>query len=166
MRSLAIISTLFLCIQAPAQTFEPFQILDNPIVKDARFGYSVMSMGDLDGNGVPDILVGAPGENPWELAIANTITVGGLWLLLMDDPTSVGTISRYDFVGQRSSPDSLGLNIMELDHSGSSALNSVFATAKTGNSGGGNFGIGERVHVRQAYSIGMESGPSQTRGPC
>jgi hypothetical protein len=38
--------------------------LDPPIVEEnARAGYSVVSLGDTNGDGVPDVLVGAPGQN-------------------------------------------------------------------------------------------------------
>jgi hypothetical protein len=38
--------------------------LDNPVVEEnARAGYSVASLGDTNGDGVPDVLVGAPGQN-------------------------------------------------------------------------------------------------------
>ena len=38
--------------------------LDDPIVEEnARAGTSVVSLGDTDGDGVPDVLVGAPGQN-------------------------------------------------------------------------------------------------------
>jgi hypothetical protein len=38
--------------------------LDNPVVEEnARAGYSVVSLGDTNGDGVPDVLVGAPGQD-------------------------------------------------------------------------------------------------------
>ncbi len=146
------------CSLATAQSFEPFQILNNPITKDARFGYSVMSMGDLDGNGVPDILVGAPGENLVEIERTGTrsITMGGLWLIMMEDESLVGTIKRYKFLGQNLQPDSLGLNIMVRDASESSVPNSVYVMGKTGQSA--NFGTPVRILVREAYKIGLDGG--------
>jgi hypothetical protein len=44
----------------------------------AQFGAAVVSLGDLDGNSVPDIAVGAPG---WDGAGDHQ---GGVWVLLME----------------------------------------------------------------------------------
>jgi hypothetical protein len=65
---------------------------------DAQFGSSVTSMGDLDGDGVADLLVGAPG---WKYE------TGGLWLLFLDRR---GQATRSVEVGGNLEAQPLGLS--------------------------------------------------------
>lgn len=50
----------------------------------ASFGYSVANIGDIDGNGVEDIVVGAPGESfNYTAGATQQFNAGGVYVLLM-----------------------------------------------------------------------------------
>jgi len=104
---------LLLSVPAQAQSFEPFQILPGPIGPNALFGYSVASIGDIDGNGVRDFLVGAPGENPTESAFGGN--EGRLWTVMMQSESTVSRISTFTFQFGETIIDSLGLEIQVMD---------------------------------------------------
>ncbi len=48
----------------PAQTLELSRTVDNPAQAGAGFGHAMASLGDVDGDGAPDFVVGAPFASP------------------------------------------------------------------------------------------------------
>lgn len=67
---------------------------DGALESFGMFGASVVSLGDIDGNGVPDLAVGAPRES------GGGVDRGGVWLLFLE---SDGTVKAHRHIG-----DSLG----------------------------------------------------------
>jgi hypothetical protein len=63
-----------------------------PLADGDGFGRGVAGVGDLDGNGVPDLLVGAPGDD------GTGPDRGAAWLLLLDSDGTVIGERRYDEV--------------------------------------------------------------------
>jgi hypothetical protein len=57
---------------------------------DAKFGYSVANIGDIDGNGIDDIAVGAIGET-----VGNHTNAGGVYIFLMN---STGGYNHYHHI--------------------------------------------------------------------
>jgi hypothetical protein len=78
-----------------------------PLADGDGFGRGVAAVGDLDGNGVPDLLVGAPGDD------GAGLDRGAAWLLLLDTDGTVLGERRYDEVtepalGQLADGDAFG----------------------------------------------------------
>ena len=65
-------SILLLTLAAPAFAGDPIYTFDGDATTD-RFGYSVASGADINGDGVPDALVGAPGAPPDLSGIGGTV---------------------------------------------------------------------------------------------
>ncbi|RYH13240.1 hypothetical protein EON65_36140 [archaeon] len=66
----------------------------------ANFGWSVVSIGDIDNNGVDDIAVGAPNEGFQNTSSgADVIGAGAVYILLMGD---MGTVLSYTRLGHNS----------------------------------------------------------------
>mmetsp|Transcript_6190 Transcript_6190/g.18467 ORF Transcript_6190/g.18467 Transcript_6190/m.18467 type:complete len:517 (-) Transcript_6190:396-1946(-) len=93
-----VLAAIVTCLAAPCAAFhvvgEGDKISDDqgiiePLPDEARFGRSVAALGDLDGNGVMDLAVGAPHDRDG----------GTVVILLLDDATEIvsqHTISAFD----------------------------------------------------------------------
>lgn len=63
-------------------------------IKNMDFGRSAAALGDLDGNGVPDVAVGAPSLNhaaPNLARIGPTPSIGGVYILFMEEDGVIGS---------------------------------------------------------------------------
>ena len=80
-----------------------------------RFGHAVTGIGDLDGDGVPDLAVGAPGDDDGGSVIFPDPSVGAVWILFMQRE---GRVDRHVKLSSTSGGMTSPLN--ELDAFGSS----------------------------------------------
>jgi len=112
-----------------------------PLVVGNRFGSSVAGIGDLDGDGIQDLAVGATGDPDG----AQWSTRGAVWILFMNnDGTVAGEQKISDLAGN------FGGDLGELDHFGSSlaylgdldgdGLTELAVGAKLDDDGGLDFG--------------------------
>ncbi|UCH84531.1 MAG: FG-GAP repeat protein, partial [Candidatus Latescibacterota bacterium] len=107
------------------------------------FGYSVESLGDLDGDGVEDLGVGAPNDDDGGL------DRGALWILFLDDwngaavKTHVKISSdRGGFTGPLQSEDWLGTGLTSLGDLNSDDSPDVLVGAQGTDDGGSGVGAG------------------------
>lgn len=70
-----------------------------PLARGAQFGSAVANMGDLDGDGIEDIMVGAMGENVYNSTGGLISTAGSAYVLFM---TEEGTVKNYTHLTQTS----------------------------------------------------------------
>ena len=74
---------------------------DGKLDSGDQFGSALAAPGDLDGNGVPDLVIGAPGDD------AGGLSRGALWIVLLESDGSVRD-SRKLATGSGGLPDVLG----------------------------------------------------------
>jgi len=99
------------------------------------FGSSVAALGDLDGDGVPDLTVGAPHDDD------GGVDSGAVWVLLLD---SDGTVRRQDkigatqggFMGTLDKRDGFGHSVAALGDVDSDGLLDVLVGAPFDDDGG------------------------------
>jgi hypothetical protein len=85
--------------------------------KHDAFGSSVAGIGDLDGDGVPDLAVGAPGDDDDELA--TSAKKGAVWILFLNADGTVKAESRIGegtggFPGALDNVDLFGASVASL----------------------------------------------------
>ena len=114
---LAVLLCLFICGPLYAQlNFENFQKISSThgnlgitLGNNEAFGYRMANIGDLDGDGVPDIAVGAPGNDGTGTA------QGALYILFMKND---GTVKSTQIIN--SSSGNLGVTLVDNERFGHS----------------------------------------------
>lgn len=118
---------------------------------DDEFGISVRCIGDLDENGVPDLAVGAPGDDD------GGIDIGAVWILFMRPDGTVKNhkkINRLEgnFGGDLNHDDRFGMRIALIgDHNNDGTIDIAVGTVRD-DDGGSNKGA--------LYCIMIERCPS------
>ena len=137
--------------------------LVGPLSDFGDFGSSVEGLGDLDGDGVPDLAVGAPGDDQLGLG------TGAVWILLLNPDGTVkgetritdgsggfsSSLSPFDLFGQ-----SL-LNAGDLDGDG---VTDLITGAQLDDDGGTNFGAIWICYLNTDGSVKSEKKISATSG--
>lgn len=79
-----------------------------------EFGASVTAIGDVNGDGVTDLAVGAPGDDKASIA---PVQIGSVWILFMN---ADGTVSGHNRIGDDTTPF---LSLTTLDDFGAAVAN-------------------------------------------
>jgi len=127
------------------------------------FGSALASMGDLDGDGVPDLAVGTPGADD------GGVDRGAVWILYMNtDGTVKGEIkiaqgsSRFE--GPLADGDQFGRSVVNLGDINSDGVTDIGVGASTSDDGGVDRGAVWVLFMRRDYTVISASRLSATSG--
>ncbi len=127
------------------------------------FGFSVDSIGDLDGDGVTDLAVGARWDND-----GGTKT-GTVWILFLNPDGTVKSHQKISatqggFTGTLSSGDTFGVSITSLGDFDNDGLADIVVGARTDDDGGSNKGAVWMLFLNSDGTVKSHQKISETKG--
>ena len=128
-----------------------------------RFGTSIANMGDLDGNGLSDLVVGAPGDDD------GGTDRGAVWILLMSSNGSVNaeykiSQSQAQFDGTLADDDQFGNAVSNLGDLNNDGVTDLGVAASHSDDGGLDRGAFWVLFLRDDYTVISTSRISDTSG--